>query len=132
MKECAILSALGSDRVGIADDLSAALARIGVEIEESRMATLGGQFAIIMRVCGEAGRVADLHTNLNALGAGLGFHLELEQSGGRQPSREGSSLIVECYSMGAPGIGAVAAILKKHNVNIEDMETDASSAPWSR
>jgi glycine cleavage system transcriptional repressor len=132
MKNYAVLSALGRDRVGIADELTEALDRFKISIDESRMATLGGQFAIILQISGEAEPVSNIENELETLGSKLGFHLQLQQINLQQPAGKGLPYIVESYSMDAPGIvHAVTAILKKHNINIEDLETDTSSAPWT-
>ncbi len=46
MKAFAILTAIGSDRVGIVDDLTAAILERQCNVEESRMTVLGGEFSI--------------------------------------------------------------------------------------
>jgi len=132
MKNYAVLSALGVDRVGIADELTEALDNFRISISESRMATLGGQFAIILQISGEAGQVKLLEGDLNKIGSRLGFHLQIQRIDLEHPIGKGLPYVVESYSMDAPGIvHAVTAILKKHNINIEDLETDTSSAPWT-
>ena len=130
MKNYAVLSALGVDRVGIADELTEALDSFKISISESRMATLGGQFAIILQISGEAGQVKLLEGDLDKIGSKLGFHLQLQRIDLEHPIGKGLPYVVESYSMDAPGIvHAVTAILKKHNINIEDLETDTSSVP---
>ena len=46
----AVLTAIGPDRVGIVDDVSGAVSEGSCNIEESKMAVLGGEFAVIMLV----------------------------------------------------------------------------------
>jgi len=131
VKTHAVLSALGHDRVGVADDVTGALDQRKIEIEDSRMTALGGQFAFIVHVSGEAAAVAVLSRDLGKLGESLGFHLQLEWFDPERTSEHVPQLMIESYSSGAPGIGAVTAVLKKHEVNIEDLETEASHAPWT-
>jgi len=132
MKKHAVLSAHGNDRVGIADDITAALGKFRINIEESRMAALGGRFAILMLVSGGLEELRELKSNLAGIGAGLGFRLQMKRIAAPKPSGEGLPYIIESHSRDAPGLThAVTTILKKHNVNIEDMETDASPAPWT-
>ena len=57
MKQYATLSALGRDRIGIADDIAAAVEKYDVEIDETRMTALGGEFAGILLVSGESGQI---------------------------------------------------------------------------
>jgi glycine cleavage system regulatory protein len=131
MKTCTVLSATGSDKVGLADDMAAALSAYGIEIEESRMATLEGQFAMVIRICGESRQLTRLRAELPTLADKMGLHLEIKRKGRRRAAAKGAPYVIESYSVGAPGIGAVTAILKRHNVNIEDLETDASQTPLS-
>jgi glycine cleavage system transcriptional repressor len=132
MKKYAVISAHGNDRIGIADDLAAALGKYKINIEESHMAALGGRFAVLMMVSGGPEEMAALRTNLAGIGASLGFRLQIKRVARPRPSGEGLPYIIESHSRDAPGLThAVTTILKKHNVNIEDMETDASPAPWT-
>ena len=77
MKKQAVLYALGSDRVGVADDLAAALTKRSIDIERSRMTALSGKFAIMVRVSGDQTTVEALDRELFSLGSDLGCHLQL-------------------------------------------------------
>ena len=52
-----VLTAIGPDRPGLVDEISSFLAARKINIEDSRMAVLGGEFAIIMLASGETGTV---------------------------------------------------------------------------
>ena len=128
----AVLTAVGEDRVGIVDDLSSLVAAQGCNIEESRMAVLGGEFAIIMLVSGTPGELETLAGIAPARGAELRLRLDTRLT--RAPRTEGAGrpYLLETVSLDAPGIvHAVAEILSRHGVNIEDMETETASAPWT-
>jgi glycine cleavage system regulatory protein len=131
MKTHAVLSALGRDRVGVADDLAAELAKRRLDIEDSRMTTLRGHSALIVHVCGERDNVTHLSEDLGRLGKSLGFHLQLEPVEPARPKSKERQFMLEAFSPGQPGIGAVTAVLKRHDINIEDLETDATSASWT-
>jgi glycine cleavage system transcriptional repressor len=137
MKRCAVLSALGDDRVGVANDIAAALNERGIEIEESHMTALCGRFASVMRICGENETVDTFRQNLDAIGTSLGFHfeyqpLEAEVPGGpSERPRPVKRYLVECYSPGPPGITALTGVFRRHDINIEDMETDGYQDPFS-
>ena len=47
MSEQLVITALGDDRPGIVDELSNALFRHNLNIEDSRMSVLGGEFAVL-------------------------------------------------------------------------------------
>lgn len=131
MKTHAVLSALGRDRIGVADDLASELARRRIEIEDSRMTTLRGHSALIVHVCGEKSSVERLQDELDSLAAKMKFHLQLEAIDPTRPTARSRRYTIEAFSPGQPGIGAVTAVLKRHDINIEDLETEASSASWT-
>lgn len=127
----AVLTAIGADRVGIVDDLSGLVAARSCNIEESRMAVLGGEFAVIMLVSGEVPALDRLSGDLSAAGARLGLHVQLKAT--REPHAEaGRPYLLETVSLDTPGIvHTVTAALRKHGVNIESLETDTAPAPWT-
>jgi len=131
MKKHAILSATGDDRVGVADDFTAALANRGIEIEESRWTALKGRFALIAEVCGEPNDVMRLDRDLATLGSNLGFGLHLKSLEPEPPKERGQQFWIESYSRGPSGVAAVTGVLKKYGVNIEGLETEASTASWT-
>ncbi len=131
MKTHALLSALGRDRIGVADDLAEALSARKIDIEHSRMTALHGQCALIVQVHGDKSHVSSLQDDLAAIGAGLGFHLQLEPIAQARALQGPPQLTLEAFSRGPSGFNAVTAILKKRGVNIEDLETDAYSSSWT-
>lgn len=48
-----VITASGEDKIGLVDRLSSKITASGCNIEESRMAVLGGQFALIMLISGQ-------------------------------------------------------------------------------
>ncbi len=131
MKSHAVLSALGRDRVGVADDLAAALAKRKINIEDSRMTALQGQFALIAQLSGDRTDLTNLHHDVAALGARLGFHIQLDPIESKRPSEAEPQFLIESFSAGAAGLSAVTGLLKRHRINIVDLETDASASPWT-
>ena len=131
MKTHALLSALGRDRVGVADDLAEALAARKIDIEHSRMTALHGQCALIVQVRGERAHVTSLQDELAAIGSSLGFHLQLEPIALARATQGPPQLMLEAFSRGPSGFNAVTAVLKKRGINIEDLETDAYSSSWT-
>jgi len=127
----AVLTAIGADRVGIVDDLSGSVAARSCNIEESRMAVLGGEFAVIMLVSGAPAELERLSGDLTSAGARLGLHVEMKSTR-EQASEAGRPYLLETVSLDTPGIvHSVTAVLRKHGVNIESLETDTAPAPWT-
>ena len=56
-----VITASGEDKIGIVDRLSGKIAESGCNIEESRMAVLGDQFALIMLLSGPWNALSKLH-----------------------------------------------------------------------
>jgi len=52
MKQHIVISAVGGDRVGMVHELSKAIADCGGSISESRMTSLGNEFAMLLLVNG--------------------------------------------------------------------------------
>ena len=131
MKTQMLLSALGRDRVGLADDLADALESRNIEIEDGRMTTYRGRFALIVQVCGKKHNVAGLKKELAELAEELKFHLELMPIGSTRRAKPAPQYMIETFSSGPSGLSQVTRILKKHLVNIEDLETGASDGPFT-
>jgi len=131
MKTHAVLSILGRDRIGIADDLGAALTHRKIEIEDSRMTALKGQFALIAEVSGEKSQMTGLQNDLASLATSLGFHVQLEPIESAPPSTRAPQFLIESFSSGPSGMSAVTGVLKTYGINIEDLKTKASAAPWT-
>jgi glycine cleavage system transcriptional repressor len=134
-----VLTAVGADRVGIVDDISGAVSAAGCNIEESKMAVLGGEFAVIMLVSGPAASVDSIARSAPALGEKLGLrvgchptHGPRAESASGGAEEKGRPYLLKAVSLDTPGIvHAVTAVLRRHEVNIEDLETETAAAPWT-
>jgi glycine cleavage system transcriptional repressor len=132
MRSYFVLTALGHDRVGIVDELTEILSSESCNIEESRMAVLGKEFAGILLGSGEPEATEKLSTRIPALRNELGLQIEIRPTESQKTSTEGRPYSIEAVSLDAPGImHSVTAILKETGVNIEEVSTETSSAPWT-
>ncbi len=128
----AVLTAIGTDRVGIVDDISGEVARLGGNIEESRMAVLGGEFAVIMLTAAAPEALDALDAELQALGKRLDLHLQLRRTRPPREAPAGRPYALQTVSQDTPGIvHSVTAVLRRYGINIEDLETDTARAPWT-
>jgi len=128
----AVFTAIGPDRVGIVDDLSGLVVSHGGNIEESKMAVLGGEFAAVMLISMEPTALADLGGAVPALQEKLGLRLELKATCKQESAATGRPYILETVSLDTPGIvHAVTAIIKTYGINIEELETATQPAPWT-
>jgi glycine cleavage system transcriptional repressor len=67
LKQHLAISAIGSDRTGMVHDLTRIVADCGGSISESRMTTLGSEFAMLVLVSGNWHALARLETELRKL-----------------------------------------------------------------
>ena len=130
MRTSLVLTILGDDRPGIVEQLSERIMATGANWEESRMARLAGKFAGLLRLSVDEDRADALAATLRQLDTG-GLRVVVERSG--EPAAAGARVIhLEVLGHDHPGIiRDIARVLAEHQVNIEDLETDVSSAPMS-
>jgi glycine cleavage system transcriptional repressor len=128
----AVITAIGTDRVGIVDDLAGAIAASTCNIEESKMSVLGGEFAVIMLVSGAPAAVEGLTRSLSVESGRLSLRIECKPTREPAPDESGRPYLLEAVSLDTPGIvHSVTAVLRAHGINIEELETDTAAAPWT-
>src|SRR5207249_7063908 len=78
MKQHLAVSAIGSDRTGMVHELTRIISESGGNISESRMASLGTEFAMLLLVSGNWHALAKLETELKRLAetSNLSIHLK--------------------------------------------------------
>lgn len=127
-----VVTAIGSDRVGLVDDITRALLEHGCNIEESRMALLGGEFAMIMLVSGASEHMAALEKDLPSLATQVGMEFSVKRTEDRSAVVHGLPYRIDCVSLDTPGIvHAVTGLLRRANVSIDDLETETTGAPFT-
>jgi glycine cleavage system regulatory protein len=130
MRTSLVLTILGDDKPGIVEQLSECIVVAGANWEESRMARLSGKIAGLLRLSVQEDRADALASRLHELEAG-GLKVVVERSGEAAPAMA-RMIRLEVVGHDRPGIVRdIARVLAQHQVNIEDLETDVSSAPMS-
>lgn len=126
-----VLTAVGPDRPGLVKALSTLIADAGASIEDSRMAILGGEFAMILLVSGSAGAVA----RTKELGDRIERELELRcilKETSPSPPSDYLPYRIEVDGADRPGIvQAIAAILAGRGINVASLESRLTHAPFS-
>ncbi|MDA3958405.1 ACT domain-containing protein [Oceanispirochaeta sp.] len=131
-KNLAVLTAVGHDRIGIVDDLTSLIEEKAANILESRMAVLGGEFAVIMLVSGEKRSISGLIGNLDHLEKETGLHIEIKPTNRSDKDTNGIPYILKCISLDGPGIiHSVTRFIRSEGINIENLETETAHAPWT-
>jgi glycine cleavage system transcriptional repressor len=120
------VTAIGADRPGIAAAVTQVLYERGGNIEDSRMAILGGHFAMMLVVALPAGEdPAALEKALGAPARALDLVVAVRPVAERPPEQAGGAPhVVTVYGADRPGIVyRVSAALAARNVNITDLAT---------
>jgi len=118
------VTAVGRDRPGIAAAVSKVLFDHGANIEDSRMAILGGHFSMMLIVATDADPTA-LERDLGAATSDLDLIVAVravEDASAAEP--EGEAFTLSVYGADHPGIVArVTAALAGRAVNVTDLAT---------
>ena len=134
MKAYAVLTGVGPDRPGLVDEVSAFLAEREINIEESRMAVLGGEFALVLLAAGDEKAMAELPARLGEMGkaTGLEFSCKSTRPPAQRPARPSLPYRLAAHSLDHPGIvHEITRVLHDREVNIESLETHVAAAPVS-
>ena len=125
MSEQLVITALGKDRPGIVEALSDALTSRQMNIEDSRMSVLGGEFAIMLLVSGSDEAIHDFIGELAGLEKTLDMNLMAKTTISLE---EQSSLVpyaVEVVAMDHPGIvHDLARFFSSRKINIVNLDTE--------
>jgi glycine cleavage system regulatory protein len=130
-----VLTLIGPDRPGLVEAVAQTVADRGGNWLESRMIHLAGKFAGILRVEVPPGQAEALARALEGLGA-TGLRVVAESSaraaagGGASP--KGRVMNVELIGLDRPGlVREISQLLARHEINVEELITDRTSAPMS-
>lgn len=133
MARCyAVWTAIGKDKPGLVDVVSRHILKCDCNIEDSRMAILGGEFAMLILVSGEQPAVERLIKNpgeaLSKAGLSVQAHFTIGPGEGTPSGTIPYRL--EAYSLDHPGIvQRISHFLAEHKVNIRSLDTRLSHAP---
>jgi glycine cleavage system transcriptional repressor len=131
-QESLVLTATGEDRVGLVDQLTRRIVDIGCNIEDSRMAVLGGQFALIMLLTGRWDALAKLESQLPDIGEQLALSIIHKRTRQRERGAPVVPYFVEAISVDHPGIvQGLSSFFAQRAINIEQLDTDTYPAPHS-
>jgi glycine cleavage system transcriptional repressor len=129
MSEYLVISAIGQDKPGIVNELSAVILNNQCNIDDSRMTVLGGEFALILLVSGNWNAISKLEELLPALALQSGMTIIAKRTEPRNIKNDRIPYLVEVISIDHPGIvSAIAEFFSTRNINIEDMNTSNYAA----
>lgn len=133
MQNNIVLTLTGPDRVGLVEAVTKVLLERGGNVETSRMARLGGAFAILMQATMPAEQVAGLEAAFASL-ADQGYKITVAQIDHTPAQPHAGSRMYHLSVLGADHEGIVyqvAQSLAQRGINIESMETETTQAAMS-
>ena len=129
MSEQLVITALGDDRPGIVDELSQALFKHALNIEDSRMSVLGGEFAILLLVSGSEQSIDNFVAETPGLEDTLNMKLLVKLTSSTPPEQAVIPYTVEVVSIDHPGIvHELASFFSARRINIVDLNTERYAA----
>lgn len=125
-----VISALGEDRPGIVDKLSNIIFDHALNIEDSRMTVLGGEFAILLLVSGEQKSLDALLERLAEIEQNLQMSLLVKTTTESLKQDNAIPYSVDVAALDHPGIVRnIANFFSNRDINIVNLETERYSAP---
>jgi glycine cleavage system transcriptional repressor len=131
MQKNFVLTLTGPDRIGIVESVTGLLLDHRGNVETSRMARLGGEFAVLMLVSMPSEHCAALDRDLERL-IGQGYKVTTTQAERTYAEAHPGWLPYWIEVVGADHEGIiheVARYLAGHGINIESMDSETTSAP---
>jgi glycine cleavage system regulatory protein len=129
MRVSLVLTVIADDKPGVVEQLSDQILGAGANWEESRMARLAGKFAGLLRVSIDEDGADALTARLRTLAPLI--TVVVARSGEGDPL-DFRTLYLELLGHDRPGIVRdISRVLAQHQVNIEELETDTTTAPMS-
>lgn len=129
MNTSLVLTVIGKDRPGLVESLARVVADHGANWLESRMARLSGHFAGIVRVDAPRERADALAQALRSL---TDLRVQVEAATAVPAMSDAPVLLLQLLGQDRPGIvREVSGALAQRGVNVEELETECTSAPMS-
>jgi glycine cleavage system transcriptional repressor len=127
-----MLTLTGRDKIGIVDSVTSVIVKRDGNVESSRMARLGGEFAVLMLIALPDKEFENLDKDFQQL-RGEGYQVSLLQTEADSMKYAGW-LLYEIEVTGADHEGIIHEVshhLAAQGINIESMDTISTPAPMS-
>jgi glycine cleavage system regulatory protein len=131
MQKAWVMTIMGRDRTGLVESLAKLIADSGGNWLESRMCRLGGEFAGILRVGAPENQEKEFLQSLQELKS-QGLTVVIQQDEAQPVQKPAHTAILSLIGHDRPGIiYQISAVLAQQKINVEELETECSSAPMS-
>ena len=128
-----VFTLTGHDRIGIVKEIMNVLVKNGGNVENSRMARLGGEFAMLALVTLDEKDLGAFEADVQTL-RDTGFQITVQQTEDDRTKKFAGWLPYQIEVLGADNEGIIYEIahhLAQQGINFEDVETTTAPAPMS-
>lgn len=128
----AVLTAVGPDRPGLVHEVSRTINDAAGNLEDSRMAVLGGEFALIVLLSGAPPAIERVRAELPKLSERLGLRVSMHDTRAAEVSRGSTLYRLRVTGVDRPGIVlAISKTLASRGINVVSLESRLTNAPES-
>lgn len=129
LSELIVISAIGNDRTGVVQDIAQVILSCGGNIEESRMTTLGSEFAVLMLVSGNWHTLNRLERGLDKLRDDDNLTFAIRKTHQRPAESDRMPYAVDVVALDQEGIVlGLANFFASQDIEISDVATRSYAA----
>jgi glycine cleavage system transcriptional repressor len=129
MSQLIVISAIGNDRTGVVQDLTKVVLACGGNIEESRMTTLGSEFAMLLLVSGNWHTLSRLEQGLEKLGKDDELSVSIRKTTAKPVADDRMPYAVDIVALDQQGIVFnLANFFASRDIEIADLATRSYAA----
>jgi glycine cleavage system transcriptional repressor len=129
MSQHIVISAIGNDRTGVVQDLTKVVLSCGGNIEESRMTTLGSEFAMLLLVSGNWHTLSRLEQGLDKLCESGNLSVSIKETDMKPPEEDRMPYAVDIVALDQQGIVFnLANFFASRDIEIADVATRSYAA----
>jgi glycine cleavage system transcriptional repressor len=129
MSQLIVISAVGTDRTGVVQDLSKVILACGGNIEESRMATLGSEFAMLLLVSGNWHTLGRLEQDIEKLCEKGDLTVSIKKTDAKPVGEDRMPYAVDIVALDQQGIVFnLANFFASRDIEIADVATRSYAA----
>jgi len=129
MAQLIVISAIGTDRTGVVQDLTKVILACGGNIEQSRMTTLGSEFAMLLLVSGNWHTLSRLEKDLESLGKASDLSFTIKKTDEKPVDEDRMPYAVDVVALDQQGIVFnLANFFASRDIEIADVATSRYAA----
>ena len=129
MAQLIVISAIGTDRTGVVQDLTKVILACGGNIEQSRMTTLGSEFAMLLLVSGNWHTLSRLEQGLEKLCESSDLSFSIKKTEEKPVDEDRMPYAVDVVALDKQGIVfALANFFASRDIEIADVSTSSYAA----